>query len=206
MKKHILLGTTNQAKIRVVQAALKSLPIEILTLDDLNIHIDVREDGQSTEENAEKKARAYFAESRIPTLAIDGGLHIEKLPEQKQPGIFIKRIPGTKQDATGAEVLDYYKRELEKVGEESIGVWKGSVVLMISNEKSFSDTLFFETVLTSKRKGDVRIGAPLDALTIDPVTGKYYSEMTWKERPDAGWIFEFVKRHIDELGGRSGCP
>ena len=106
-----MLGTTNQAKMNIVQAALESLPIEVLSLGDLNIHIDVREDGQSTEENAEKKVRAYFAEAHVPTLAIDGGLHIEKFPEDRQPGIFVRRISGFDGDATDEDVLDYYVRE-----------------------------------------------------------------------------------------------
>jgi hypothetical protein len=42
-------------------------------------------------------------------------------------------------------------------------------------------------------------GAPLDALTVDPATGRYFSEMPWQERPDARWVFEFVSRHLDEL-------
>jgi XTP/dITP diphosphohydrolase len=115
MKKQILLGTMNLAKISIVQAALGPLPIEILTLDDLNININVREDGQSIKENAEQKARAYFAESNIPTMAIDGGLRVEQFPEEKQPGAAIRRIHGTDRDATDQEVLDYYLGELDKV-------------------------------------------------------------------------------------------
>jgi inosine/xanthosine triphosphate pyrophosphatase family protein len=72
VKKLVLLGTKNQAKINIVQEALESLPIEILSLRALHIDIDVREDGKSTEENAEKKAKAYYAKSGISTLAIGG--------------------------------------------------------------------------------------------------------------------------------------
>lgn len=199
MENKILIGTTNQAKIRIVQAALESLSIEILTLRDLGIHIDVKEDGRSTEENAEKKARAYFAESHIPTLAIDGGLRIERFSEEKQPGVFVRRIYRIDRDVTDEEVLYYYMRELGKVGGESVGTWRGSIVLVISNEKIFSDTFSFKTVLTSKRKGGVTSGSPLDALMIDPATGKYYSEIAWKERPDARWVFEFVEQYVSEL-------
>ena len=199
MKKQILLGTKNQTKISIVQAALEPLSIEILTLDDLNININVREDGQSTEENAEKKARAYFAESNVPTMAIDGGLRVEQFPEEKQPGVFIRRIRGTDRDATDEEVLAYYVGELDKVGGESVGTWKGSIVLVVSDEKVFRDSLSVKTILTTERKGGVTAGAPLDAVTIDPATGKYYAEIKWQERPDAKWIFEFLKQHIGEL-------
>ena len=199
LEKQILLGTTNPAKVNFVQVALSSLPIKVLTLGDLNLKIEVEEDGLSTEENAEKKARAYFAASHIPTLAIDGGLHIEKFPAERQPEIFVRRIYGAGQDATEEELLDYYARELDKVGGTSIGTWRGAMALALSNEKVFFDTFTFEAILTSERKGRVPPGAPLNSLMIDPATGKYYSEMAWEEQPHGQWIFEFVKQHIAEL-------
>ena len=195
-----MLGTTNPAKVSIVRAALAPLPVEILTPVDLDMRIGVIEDGESTEENAEKKARAYFAAARMPTLAIDGGLHIEGLTGEKQPGVFVRRIQGYERDATDAEVLDYYARELAKLGGETVGIWEGSIALVVSDERVYADTFTFQATLTPKRKGGVTPGAPLDALTIDPATGRYYSEMTWQERPDCQWVFEFVRQHIDKLG------
>ena len=58
MKKRVLLGTTNQAKTNIIREAVQSLPLDILSLSDLNIDIEVTEDGDSPEENAEKKARS----------------------------------------------------------------------------------------------------------------------------------------------------
>ena len=109
MEKRLLLGTMNQAKVNIIRAAIESLPIKVLTLGDLNINVDVREDGQSTEENAAKKARAYYAVSRVPTLAIDGGLLVNKFPTEKQPETLVRRIYGTNRDATDAEILEYYQ-------------------------------------------------------------------------------------------------
>jgi inosine/xanthosine triphosphate pyrophosphatase family protein len=199
MKKQILLGTKNQAKINIIQAALDSLPIEILTCGDLDINIEVREDGQSTEENAEKKARAYLAASGVPTVAIDGALRVDQFPEEKQPGVFIKRIHGIDREPTDKEVLDYYVGELDKIGGKSVGTWKGSIALAVSDEKIFSASYSYQTILTTQRKGAVISGAPLDAVTVDLITGKYYTEMDWKERPDVQWVSEFLKQHLSEL-------
>lgn len=146
-----------------------------------------------------REARAYFAAVRLPMLAIDGGLHIEGLPAEKQPGAFVRRIYGHDQDATDEEVLDYYARELENIGGENIGLWEGAHALVVSDDQVFVDKSSFKTILTSRRKGDVVPGAPLDALTIDPATGRYYSEMAWSERPDVRWLSEFLKQHLDAL-------
>jgi len=199
VKTPVLLGTANPAKVCIVQAALAPLPIEVLTPADLGIQVDVTEDGQSTAENAERKARAYFARANIPTLAIDGGLHIEGLPEEKQPGVFVRRIQSREQDATDAQVLDHYARELAKIGGRAIGIWQGSIVLVVSHGQACATTFTYRTVLTSTRKGSPSPGAPLDALTIDPATGRYFSEMAWHERPDCEWVSHFMRQHIDKL-------
>jgi len=197
--KRILLGTTNPAKINIVRAALETLPIMVLTLGDLNINLSVKEDGQSTEKNAQTKARAYFTASQVPTLAIDGGLYVEKFSVEKQPETFVRRIYGENREGTDEEVLEYYQKELEAVGGESAATWRGAMALMLAPEKMVSDTFFFKATLTSRRKGRGFPGAPLDALMIDPATGKYYTEMSWQERPHTRWIGEFVKRYISKL-------
>jgi len=199
LEKRILLGTANPAKIHIVRVALETLPITVLTLGDLNINLSVKEDGQTTEENAQLKARAYFTASQVPTLAIDGGLYVEKFPLGKQPETLVRRIYGENREATDEDVLEYYQKELEAVGGESAATWRGAMALMLAPEEMVSDTFFFKAILTSRRNGRGFPGAPLDALMIDPATGKYYSEMSWQERPDTRWIGEFVKRYIEEL-------
>jgi len=197
VRKRILFGTANQAKIDHIRAFLRTLPVEILTPRDLNINLVVREDGKSPEENAEKKAKAYFAESNIPTLAIDAGLYIEKFTDEKQPGVFVRRVHGLERDATDEEILDHYVRELDRVGGESIGVWRVCVALAASVDRIFLQSYSLETVLTS-RASDVMIpGAPVSSLMIDPATGQYYSEMAYEDRPDSKWILEIMSQYVE---------
>jgi XTP/dITP diphosphohydrolase len=197
MKKRLLFGTANQAKVDHIRAFLESLPVEISSPRDLDIDIVVREDGKSPEENAEKKAKAYFAESDMPTFAIDAGLYVAKFPDEKQPGVFVRRIYGTDRDATDAEILDYYVRELAQVGGESVGIWRVSVVLVTSTGRVFAQSYSLETMLTSKASDILIPGAPISSLMIDPATGKYYSEMAYNERPDSRWIRDIIQQYLD---------
>ena len=199
MKKRILLGTKNQAKIDDVRAFLRPLPVKVLSLKDLSIEKEVDENGQSPEENAGLKARAYFSASCIPTLAIDAGLRIEKFPEEKQPGVYVRRVRGAGQDVTDGELIEYYIQELDRVGGESPGSWTVALVLMVSADKVFSHSFSLETLFTANIGSESRWGAPLSSLMIDPATGLYYSEMTQEERPDAKWICGFVERHLEAL-------
>jgi inosine/xanthosine triphosphate pyrophosphatase family protein len=197
--KRLLLGTTNTAKVHIIRAALESLPIKVITLEELNIRLSVKEDGKSTEDNAQSKARAYFTASHVPTLAIDGGLCIDRFPADKQPDTFVRRIYREDRDATDEEVLEYYRRELEAVGGESPATWRGAMALALGPDRMVAETFFFDAILTSRRHGKPAPGAPLDALTIDPATGKYYTEMSWQERAHTHAIGKFVRRYMDEF-------
>lgn len=203
MKKQILLGTTNQAKILMIRTALEPLAVNTLTLQDLKITLTVDEDGRSTKENAEKKARAYFDAANIPVLTNDGGLHIEKFPKGQQPGTFVRRIQGaTNPVVTEEEIVRHYQSELQKVGGESLATWEGSIALALSNQKVVAHTFSFQTIMTSRRQGIISSGSPLDVLTIEPVSGKYYAEMTWEERKEGiefQQIFGFVRQYLNEL-------
>jgi XTP/dITP diphosphohydrolase len=199
MNKQILLGTTNPAKVSRIRAYLGALPVEILSPADLGIVLDVKEDGQTPQENAEIKARAYLGASGLPTLAVDAGLHIEKFPDDKQPGVFVRRIRGAGQDASDKEMLVYYARELDRIGGQTMGRWEVAIALATWDGKVFSHTFDLRTRFTSTRSAVFRPGEPLSSLIRDPVTGKYYSDMTDDERPDAKWIVEFVRKHLVKL-------
>ncbi|NJN84443.1 MAG: hypothetical protein HC802_20640 [Caldilineaceae bacterium] len=135
-------------------------------------------------------------------MSVDGALHIARFPAELQPGIYVKRIHGTDQEATAEELVRYYSRKLDEIGGESAAVWEGSLVLAVSTSKLLVHTFHFQTIMTSRRKGEIRPGSPLDVLTIDPATEKYYSEMSWAERKsgvDVQEIFAFVAQHMDDL-------
>ncbi len=198
VKKQLLLGTTNPAKVRILRSALAPLPLEVLGLADLRIAIDVQEDGASPEENAEKKARAYRAASGLPTLALDGGLYIKGLPAESQPGMFVRRIPGVP-EATDEQVMDYYERQLERLGGEGIATWSVGMALAISSERVVTRRFSIESLMRAGKRGRLVAGAPLDSLRLDPVSGKYYSEMAYEERPGSEKYREFVEQYLSEL-------
>ncbi len=55
----IIYGTTNPAKVAQVRDVLGPLGFEIKSLADYDEQVTVEEDGQTAEENAQKKAIAY---------------------------------------------------------------------------------------------------------------------------------------------------
>jgi len=200
MKKTILFGTKNPTKIRMMRELLKTLPLEILNLRDLGIDRDVEESGTTPEENAVLKAQAYFEASGRSTFAIDGGIAIEKLSPNKQPGVFVRRNRVDGRALTDEEMLDHYTEELRKVGGESKAVWTAGIALIDSAGELHSGSFLRDTVLTSQRCESVLPGAPLNSIQIDSLTGKYLAEMTMgdlmKLHRRTHGIFEFMESYF----------
>ena len=74
----LLIGTSNPGKAAELAGYMGELGFEIVTLRDLEI-ASVEETGETFEENAVLKAKAYAAASNLPTLADDAGLEVDVL-------------------------------------------------------------------------------------------------------------------------------
>ena len=70
-KKKLLVATHNRGKVKEYQELLRGLPVDLISLDDAGITLDVEETGSTFYENAWLKARAYSALgtcSHYPTI------------------------------------------------------------------------------------------------------------------------------------------
>lgn len=201
-KLRLLFGTNNQAKIVILKAFLETLPVEILSPADLNVHISVREDGRTPEENAAKKARAYFSAAQIPTFAIDAALSIPGLPPEKQPGLYVRRLHKTEQEASDREILDYYIHELRQIGGTSPAIWDIALAFTAPGEPVIVRSYALRARLVSIASEKMLPGAPLSSLMIDEKTGKYLSETDHRERPDAPWVKAIMRENLERLGVR----
>jgi len=88
----IVLATNNPNKVREVKEILIGLGIEILTLKDLGIEIEIEEDQDTFEGNARKKAHTIFNLTKLPTIADDSGLMVDQL--NGAPGVYSSRYAG----------------------------------------------------------------------------------------------------------------
>jgi len=77
--KKLLIATNNKGKIKELQALLKDTGIEIITPADINLDLEVDEDGTTYAENARKKAIAFAHASGLVSLADDSGLEVDAL-------------------------------------------------------------------------------------------------------------------------------
>lgn len=92
MKNRILFATGNHGKMKEIKMIFLDMDVELLSLEDAGIEIDIEENGASFEENAILKAKAIAAIRNEVVLADDSGLVIDAL--NGEPGIFSARYMG----------------------------------------------------------------------------------------------------------------
>lgn len=88
----IVFATGNKDKVKEIQMILADLGVEVITMKDAGIQIDIREDGATYEENAMIKAEAVAKFTDCIVMADDSGLEIDYL--NKEPGVYSARYMG----------------------------------------------------------------------------------------------------------------
>ena len=114
MRQTIIFATGNEGKMREIRQILEGMDVEILSMKQAGIAMDIIEDGTTFMENAIIKAKAVATKTNNIVVADDSGLEIDYL--NKEPGIYSARYLGedTSYDIKNAELL----KRMEGVEEE----------------------------------------------------------------------------------------
>lgn len=88
----IVFATGNKDKMREIREIMQDMNVEVISMKDAGIMVDIVEDGKTFEENALIKARAVAAYTDVIVLADDSGLEIDFL--NKEPGVYSARYLG----------------------------------------------------------------------------------------------------------------
>ena len=107
-------ATNNQKKLKEIQRILDSFGITAKTLKELDINVEIEENGTTFEENAVIKAKAIAEISGMPAISDDSGLEVDAL--NGAPGVYTARFAG--EHATDDENIDKLLAEMEGVEKE----------------------------------------------------------------------------------------
>lgn len=89
----LLIATNNKGKIKELHELLDDTGIELVTPSQINLDLDVIEDGLTYAENATRKAVAFARASGLISLADDSGLEVDAL--NGEPGLYSARYGAT---------------------------------------------------------------------------------------------------------------
>jgi XTP/dITP diphosphohydrolase len=106
----ILIATNNQGKLKEIRSLLDSTNLQLVSPAELELQLEVREDGSSYQENAALKATAFAKASGLVVLADDTGLEVAAL--NGAPGLYSARF-SSRPAATDADRRQYLLERLQ---------------------------------------------------------------------------------------------
>lgn len=180
----LLFATGNKMKFELMKRRLSIFDnIELIMPKDLNISINVLEDGKTSKENAIKKASEYYKVTHMATIAEDSELWIKNFSDSEQPGVFVKRING-QENLTDEEVLDYYIKKINNLGGSSEANYRTSFAIISEDGTLFSKTINEKTFIMKGKKNDIEYisGGVLDCISFDQDLNKYFNEFTEEDK------------------------
>lgn len=181
----LLFATGNDNKYELMKRRLKEIEdIEVIMPKQIGVNLNIEEDGKTAEENAIKKAKAYYNDTKIATIAEDSGLWVEKFSKEEQPGLFVKRVNG-REDLSDEEILNYYIDKLKNAGGESNARYKTGIAVINEKGELYSTTIDEEIFIFTSNKNEKTSyikGGLLDTISYDPISNKYFNELTEGEK------------------------
>ena len=180
----VLFATGNIAKVKRFKDRLAEYGIELISLKDIDKEIDVEETGKTAAENAYIKAKAYYDLTGIPTMAMDDNLFIDNIPENMQPGVFVRRVNGKR--LNDLEMIEHYSNLAKEYGENGklLSRWAYAICLIKEGKENiytFNNDDFYILDTPSKI---IHEGYPLDSISKGLDLKCYFVEVDTKSKKE----------------------
>ena len=173
----IVFATTNDGKIKEIKEILADFDVEIVSMKEMNIDVDVEENGTTFEENSLIKARAISKLTGLPALADDSGLEVDYL--NGEPGVYSARYLGrdTDYDYKNNYIIDKLK---EAKDEERSARFVCVISLVLPDGREFVKKGVMEGRIGYEIKGENGFG--YDPIFYLPQYGKTSAEISAEEK------------------------
>jgi len=194
--KKLLIATTNPGKLAEFQEFLSDVPLELVTLRDIGITVNVEETGKTFEENARIKATGYAAISGLPTLADDGGFEIDALGGE--PGVHSHRWIHRDREDEDEELIQHVLFRLQGVPKEKRGAQLHLVlVFALPSGETWTSEALIKGTIPFEASSYRRVGFPYRSLLYLPEIQKFYNheELTAEENK----TYNHRRQAVEEL-------
>tara|TARA_Y100001970_G_scaffold12326_1_gene14083 strand:+ start:121 stop:735 length:615 start_codon:yes stop_codon:yes gene_type:complete len=172
----IVIATHNKDKFKELYFGLKSLNIELLSLDDFPEIGEIIEDGDTLEANALIKARTVYKLTSLPTISDDTGLSVDAL--NGAPGVYSARYAG--ENCTYLDNVNKMLTEMKNIPEDKRGANFSTVMAYVDGKRELIAEGVVKGVISNKIKGIGGFG--YDSIFYVHNKGKTFSEMTIEEK------------------------
>lgn len=176
--KKLLVASNNTHKIDEIKKILSDInDLQVVSLRDENIFIDVEETADTLEGNALLKAKEIHSVSGLPVISDDTGLFVEEL--HNEPGVYSARYAGE-----NATYLDNCKKLISKLKEKNLSESPAHFKAVICYVDNSGKEKFFEGITNGKITTEMRgeNGFGYDPLFFADGMDKTFAELTEEEK------------------------
>ncbi len=191
----IIFATRNQGKVEEMRAILAGLPVEVLSVEEMGVEGEAREDADTFAQNALQKARYVTQQTRQWAMADDSGLCINVL--DGAPGILTARWAGDR------NLVEYTLDKMRDVTEENrVAHFESAVALVSPEGKEWVFTGRVAGSLAIKPRGTAHPKLPYDVLFIPDGHDKTFAEMSAEQKNSIshrGLAFQKLRSFLREI-------
>ena len=199
--KKIIFATGNESKSRRFSQGLLEKQIEVFSLKDLNIKLNVVENGKTAIENALIKARECFKQTNLPCIGMDDTLYLEGVPEDMQPGLYVRRVKG--KTLNDEEMIEYYTNLVKEYGKDGKLNCKWIYGLATINKEGNENTYTWNKdnfYMVETRTNKVNPGYPLNSISKYKEIDKYFTDLTQEDmqlvKTSEKDVIDFIEKNV----------
>ena len=151
----IIFATGNENKLKEIRQIMQDMDVEIISMKEAGINIEIEETGTTFLENSYLKAKTIWDITGGIVMADDSGLVIDYL--NGEPGLYSARYMGenTSYDIKNANILESMKAAK---GDERSARFVASIVCILPNGKELSVVETMEGIIADKVAGENGFG------------------------------------------------
>lgn len=169
--KKLLIATNNKGKLKELQDLLKGLDVKLAAPADLNLDLEVKEDGATYVENAGKKALAFHRASGLVSLADDSGLEVDAL--DGAPGLYSARYH-PKPDASDSDRRAYLLENLKNKPRPWTAHFHAAIAIADKDKVEFTEGDCYGEIIPEERGAG---GFGYDPIFFIPALGRTMAEL-----------------------------
>ena len=196
--KKLVVASNNCNKIREIKQILSKYPIiEVLSMKDMNLNVDILEDGETFLENAYKKASTIYhmLQGKCMVLADDSGLMVKGL--NGAPGAHSARFAGEHgNDKKNNEKLLKLLQGMKPEDREAKFVC--ALVLIVDSKMLFKVEGEVKGIICDEERGNNKFG--YDPLFYVPEYHKTFGEMSHEIKNSISHRARALKKLEEQVG------
>lgn len=193
----IIFATGNEGKMREIREILRDLGMEILSMKEAGVSVEIEENGKTFGENAEIKARAVWKVTNGIVLADDSGLVVDSL--NGEPGIHSARYMGedTSYEIKNQNIID---RVSPFKGQDRSARFLCNIAAVLPDGRVLHTEAAMEGLIAEKPAGTEGFG--YDPILYIPEFGATSAELTLEEKnriSHRGKALAAMKEKLEEI-------